>query len=101
MNRTLISMSVATALLALPALAGAYTGEALAGQAKISLQQARTIALGAFPGTITDQELEREHGGSGLRYAFDIRKGGVVHEVGVDAVSGKVLENSPEGPHPD
>ena len=65
MNRTLISMSVATALLALPALpalAGAYAGEKLAGQAKISLHQARTIALGAFPGTIMDQELEREQG---------------------------------------
>jgi uncharacterized membrane protein YkoI len=101
MNRILLSLSVAAVILAVPAMAGAYTGEELAGQTKISLHQARSIALKAFPGTITDQELERERGGSGLRYSFDIRKDGTVHEVGVDAISGKVLENSPEGPNSD
>jgi hypothetical protein len=45
--------------------------------------------------------LEREKGGSGLRYSFDISRHGVTHEVGVDTVTGKVLENSVEGPHPD
>jgi uncharacterized membrane protein YkoI len=101
MHRKLLCMSIAAGMLSVPALAGAFTGHELAGQARISLHQARSIALRAFPGTITDQELEREHGGSGLRYSFDIRRDGMVHEVGVDAISGKVLENSPEGAHPD
>ncbi|MGB6441153.1 MAG: PepSY domain-containing protein, partial [Methyloceanibacter sp.] len=79
----------------------AYTGEKLAKGAKVSLDQARTIALQTRVGTINDEELEREKGGSGLRYSFDIKSGGAVYEVGVDAGTGKVLENKKEGPHPD
>ena len=86
---------------ALVAPALAYTGQKLAGEAKIGIEQARAIALKAHPGRITDEELEREGGGSGLRYSFDIKAGGATQEVGVDARTGKVLENAPEGPHPD
>ena len=81
--------------------ARAYTGEKLAKQAKIGIPRARAIALKAHPGTITDEELEREKGGSGLRYSFDIRHGSITQEVGVDAQTGKVLENKKEGPNPD
>lgn len=79
----------------------AYTGQKFAGEAKISMEQARTIALKAHPGKITDAELEQEQGGSGLRYSFDIQHGKLTQEVGVDAKTGKVLENAPEGPHAD
>lgn len=78
-----------------------FTGEELSKHAKISMLDARAIALKAYPGKITDEELEAESGGSGLRYSFDIKQGQVVQEVGVDAKTGKVLENSKEGPHPD
>lgn len=78
-----------------------YTGQELAGQARIGIAKARAIALKAHPGTITDEELERERGGSGLRYSFDIKRGSITQEVGVDARTGKVLENKKEGPHPD
>jgi uncharacterized membrane protein YkoI len=86
---------------ALPSHLLAYTGEKLAKEAKVSIEQARAIALQTRAGAITDEELERENGGSGLRYSFDIKSGGAVYEVGVDAQSGKVLENKKEGPHPD
>jgi hypothetical protein len=33
--------------------------------------------------------------------SFDIKNGKTVYEVGVDAQSGKVLENAAEGAHPD
>ena len=79
----------------------AYTGQKLAGEAKVSMDQARAIALKAHPGKITDEELEREKGGSGLRYSFDIRQGKITQEVGVDAKTGELLENAPEGPNPD
>ncbi len=79
----------------------AYTGQKLSGTAKVTMEQARVIALKAHPGKITDEELEQEKGGSGLRYSFDIRKGKVTQEVGVDAQTGDVLENAPEGKHPD
>jgi uncharacterized membrane protein YkoI len=93
-----------TALAASPAFAGANGAQdrqkgdtPLLSQAKIGMKQARVIALKAHPGRITDEELEREKGGSGLRYSFDIQKGKVTQEVGVDAKTGKVLENAPEG----
>jgi hypothetical protein len=83
----------------LPAMA--YTGQDLANQARISITEARAIALKAYPGKITDEELEKEKGGSGLRYSFDIKRDTVTQEVGVDAQTGKVLENKKEGRHPD
>ncbi|MBZ0091166.1 MAG: PepSY domain-containing protein [Sulfuricellaceae bacterium] len=79
----------------------AFTGQKFAGEAKINLEQARAIALKAHPGKITDEELEQEKGGSGLRYSFDIKHGKVTQEVGVDAKTGDVLENAPEGPNAD
>ncbi|MHB9075269.1 MAG: PepSY domain-containing protein [Desulfobaccales bacterium] len=88
-------------LMAFAANAFAYTGQELAGEAKISLEQARVIALKAHPGKIADEELEQEKGGSGLRYSFDIRHGKVTQEVGVDAKTGNLLENAPEGPNAD
>jgi hypothetical protein len=71
-------------------------GHELAAQASVSLAQARATALKARPGKITDQELEKEGGGSGLRYSFDITSAGKTYEVGVDAKTGKVLENGHE-----
>ncbi len=73
--------------------AGSYPGHNLASQAKITLEAARAIALSARSGRIKSQELEREKGGSGLRYSFDIKVGAKIYEVGVDAADGKVLEN--------
>jgi uncharacterized membrane protein YkoI len=45
--------------------------------------------------------LEKEAGGSGLRYSFDIKKGASTYEVGIDAQTGAILENAPEGKKPD
>ena len=75
-----------------------YAGHELAGRAKITLSQARAAALKARPGQIVDQELEKESGGSGLRYSFDLRSQGKTIEVGIDAQTGKVLENGAETP---
>ena len=76
-------------------------GAALAKDAVVTLDAARATALKARPGVIVDQELEREAGGSGLRYSFDVKVKGKTFEVGVDAKTGKVLENAAEGAHPD
>ena len=92
-------VALGVALITVPAMA--YTGQKLAKDAKVSIAEARAIALKAHPGKISDQELEKEHGGSGLRYSFDIKRGSVTQEVGVDAQTGRVLENKKEGPHPD
>lgn len=94
--------AVAVLAIAASGAAYAYPGQNLAHRAHVSMARAQAIALRARPGHITDRELERERGGSGLRYSFDIRtRRGVAYEVGVDARSGLVLENNREGPHPD
>lgn len=80
---------------------GHMAGSELMPMAKVSLATARATALHARPGSITDQELEKESGGTGLRYSFDVTSHGKTYEVGVDAKTGKILENKAEGAHPD
>src|SRR5713101_4008076 len=79
----------------------ALTGKQYLLEAKVTLTSARQIAFKASPGKIVSEELERESGGSGLRYSFVIQKGKAQQEVGVDAKTGQVLENSVEGKNPD
>lgn len=93
--------SLGAGLLMISSAAVAYSGQELEKNSKITMQQASAIALKARPGAITDRELEQERGGSGLRYSFDVKSGGITYEVGVDAVTGKVLENDLEGKNPD
>jgi uncharacterized membrane protein YkoI len=69
-------------------------------KAKLSMAQARAIALKLAPGKIVDAEYEEE--GGGWRYSFDIRQGKRIHEIGVDANSARIVENAFEDPkHPD
>jgi len=101
MNK-IIAAIIATSAIAFAIPAQAYTGHELAKNAKVTIQEARAVALKAHPGKITDEELEKENGGSGLRYSFDIKHAHAkTQEVGVDAMSGKVLENDQEGNNPD
>lgn len=99
-NKSLFLLAAAFSL-SLASSAFAYTGESLALGAKVTMAQASAIATRARPGKITDRELERESGGSGLRYSFDVQSQGVTWEVGVDAITGRVLENDREGKNPD
>jgi uncharacterized membrane protein YkoI len=98
LNRILLAAFAGLAIGAAPALATVKSG--MAPKAKISMSQARAIALKAYPGKIMKEELEHEHGGSGLRYSFDMRQGKKWREVGVDAMTGRVLENTREGANP-
>ena len=102
-SKKVVTVGLTSLLLAVAFGAQAYTGEALAKHAKVSIAEARVIALNAHAGKITDEELEKEAGGSGMRYSFDIVEAGkkATQEVGVDAQTGAVLENKPEGKNPD
>lgn len=101
-QQSLFATMLAIALASSPSLTFAasplpsYKGHELAGQARVTIAQARQLALAARKGRIADEELERESGGSGLRYTFDIHEGKVSYEVGVDAVTGDILENQKE-----
>ena len=99
--KLLVPAAICAVLVGSAGFVSAYTGEELAKYAKVTLPEARAIALKTLPGKITAEELEKEKGGSGLRYSFDIKNGGVTHELGVDAKTGKLLENSAEGPQAD
>ncbi|SDA22309.1 PepSY domain-containing protein [Sphingomonas sp. NFR15] len=63
---------------------------------KITMAAARAIALRRAPGDVKAAEYEFENGG--WRYSFDIGQGGRIHEIGVDAASGKVVEDAYENP---
>lgn len=98
----LFASALALGLAGAAGSAYAMDGSQYAREARVTLDQARAIALKTLPGgAITDQELEKEKGGSGLRYSFDVKVGQAEHEVGVDAKTGAVLENSVEGPNAD
>ena len=91
---TLVLSFAMTALIALNAQA--YDGSKYEKEAKITIDQARKIALKIYPGTIVEEELAHKHGGSGLSYSFDVRANHLTREISVDAKTGKVLKNTPE-----
>ncbi len=67
----------------------------LAKQSKITMAQARSIAMKKASGKIEGEELEKEHGK--LLYSFDIRsEKGIITEVQVDAKTGKLLSAKEE-----
>jgi uncharacterized membrane protein YkoI len=74
------------------------SGAANAGTAptpKLSMKHARALALRLAPGRIKSSEYEKESGA--WRYSFDIQQKDHIQEVGIDAMTGKVVENSNEG----
>lgn len=94
---SMVTLGLAAATLS-TASAHAYAGSQYAPKARISIAQARNLAHKALPGgKIISEELEPEAGGSGLRYTFDVKVKGAVREIGIDAKTGKLLENSAEG----
>lgn len=58
----------------------------------VSKSQAEAIALRAAPGQIAEAEYEKE--GGAWRWSFDIKQNGKIHEIGVDAMTGKIVEDS-------
>jgi uncharacterized membrane protein YkoI len=99
MKRKLTASVVLCAVLCAGTLAATATVKTLSGQdqnqarlakqAKITMEQARQIALERAPGTIEEEELEKEHGK--LVYSFDIRNaGGTITEVQVNAQDGSI-----------
>jgi uncharacterized membrane protein YkoI len=79
---TLSAAVAAMAMVAVPALAASH---GVVQKAKITMTAARQIALKAQPGgKIVHEELEKEGGGSGLRYSFDVKQGSKTIEVGVE-----------------
>lgn len=79
------------------AVAAALTVAAHPPHARITMAHARGIALQRSPGKVVDAEYEKE--GGAWRYSFDIRQGKRIHEIGVSAITGKIVEDKFEGTH--
>ena len=92
MNRTL-----KFALLPLASAAILISGTAYAAPTpNVSKAQAKAIALKAAPGKVVESDYEKEDGI--WRWSFDIKQGQRIHEIGIDAMTGKVVESSFEAP---
>lgn len=75
--------------------ASANIDAAMRKEAKISMKQARAIAVKAAPGKVDSGELERENGK--LIYSFDIRTAKhTITEVNVNAMDGTVVDTQVE-----
>lgn len=91
-KRRAFTLVTAAAILSIAASAQA------ADKPKLTMAAARAIALKAWPGKVAAQELETE--GGGLRYSFDLTRGKLKREVGVDANTGAVVENKDDTGQP-
>ena len=96
--RFFAAAAAATAMVAALMVVGAHAQMPTSKAAKpqITMEQARQTALTKEKGIIKSSELEKEHGR--LIYSFDVQTTEGVHEVNVDAMSGKVVEDSKESP---
>lgn len=63
----------------------------------ISMAHAKAMALHLAPGKVISSEYEKE--GGVWKYSFDIQQKNNVQEIGIDAMTGKVVENKSEGRH--
>ena len=95
MQRLFLAPALALAFAGLAAGAALAAPPAHAPKPKLTLARARTIALRAAPGRVISAEYEKE--GGGWRYSFDIQQKGHVQEIGVDGMSGRIVENKSEG----
>jgi len=101
MYKLFASSAVVLALASAPAVGEAKTPPRVVHShvphARLTMAQARAIALRAAPGKVISSEFERENGS--WRYSFDIQQRNNVQEIGVDPQTGKIIENKSEGPH--
>lgn len=63
---------------------------------KLTMEAARKIAIAKEAGAVKSQELEKEKGR--WIFSFDIERDEQIHEVGVDANTGEIVEDSVENP---
>ena len=91
----MLRLPLAFGLAAFAAGAALGASPAPTPKAKLTMAQARTIAMRAAPGRVMSAEYEKE--GGGWRYSFDIQQRGHVQEIGIDAMTGRIVENKSEG----
>ena len=63
---------------------------------QLTMEGARKIALQKEAGNVKSQELEKEKGR--WIFSFDIERDKQIHEVGIDANTGEIVEDSVENP---
>jgi uncharacterized membrane protein YkoI len=99
-NKLALLSALIVPTMACAALSAQGANGKLESQATIPMNEARASALRLYPGQVMKEELETEGGGSGLRYSFDILQGKKWREIGVDAKTGRILEDHSESANP-
>jgi hypothetical protein len=86
------TLSLSTAVLSLILVPFGQAGTT--HKTKLSMEEARKIAVAKEAGKVNSQELEKEKGR--WIYSFDIERDKQIHEVAVDANTGEIVEDSVE-----
>lgn len=89
MNKSAIALAIGALVLSTSALANQPPAAA------ISMAHARATALRIALGRVISSEYEKE--GGAWRYSFDIQQRTHVQEIGIDAQTGRIVENKSEG----
>ncbi len=87
---------ISSIVFAATVLAGSTYASAAKPKVRLTMEAAKEIALTKEAGDIKSQELEKEKGR--WIYSFDIKRNDQIHEVGVDANTGEIVEDSVESP---
>jgi Peptidase propeptide and YPEB domain len=86
------NLALSTAMLSLIVVPFGQAGTT--HKTKLSMEEARKIAVAKEAGKVNSQELEKEKGR--WIYSFDIERDKQIHEVAVDANTGEIVEDSVE-----
>jgi hypothetical protein len=86
------SLALSTAVLSLILVPFGQAGTT--HKTKLSMEEARKIAVAKEAGKVNSQELEKEKGR--WIYSFDIERDKQIHEVAGDANTGQIVEDSVE-----
>jgi uncharacterized membrane protein YkoI len=85
-------LAAATAIVAAVTVAQAQASTSNAAKPRITMKEAGQTALTKEKGTMKSFELEKERGR--LIYSFGVQATDRIHEVNVDAMNGKVVEDT-------
>ena len=95
MNRYLTLLSLLSSLLLFAGSISFFTFadelDNVKNPSVITIDEARNIALRAYPGVVTYEEAKKTRKGQVFKYSFDIDSNGVQQNVMIDAITGKIV----------
>lgn len=96
MSRSFVVRAVFSVMLTATLFTFSNYASASKPKTQLTMEDARKIALQKEAGNVKSQELEKEKGR--WIFSFDIERDKQIHEVGIDANNGEIVEDSVENP---